>query len=72
MLDMQDELALAGFTDGHEYLWEDLLKELEEMERLGYLNDDWDQWDSSDEDVRKEILDEEQKEMISRKLPALN
>ena len=26
MLDMQDELALAGFTDGHEYLWEDLLK----------------------------------------------
>ena len=24
--DMQDELALAGFTDGQEYLWADVLK----------------------------------------------
>ena len=32
--DMQDELALAGFTDGQEYLWDDVLKELEEIDEV--------------------------------------
>ena len=45
--DMQDELALAGFTDGQEYLWDDVLKELEEIDELRYMTDDWTDWDSS-------------------------
>ena len=47
--DMQDELALAGFTDGQEYLWDDVLKELEEIEEMRYMTDDWTDWDSSDD-----------------------
>ena len=60
--DMQDELALAGFTDGQEYLWADVLKELEEIDELRYMTDDWTDWDSSDDGQEQNETFAEEKE----------